>query len=415
MTQQNIDFGSFPDDPDADAIRTAFTKVQQNFDELFNAQQKGLVLSVNQTPGAGISVNSPTGNVVVSAKISAVNVTSNSLGLGIGAGNNTASFAQFTSSAQTLTIDLLPNTTISGNLTVAHTANVGNLIVTGVSNLGNIGNIRIPGGLVDQVLTTDGSGNLYWSNAAVGATGPTGPPGATGPQGASGATGPVGGIGPQGATGPTGPTGATGLQGSTGSTGTTGPIGATGATGPQGSTGATGITGATGVRGATGSTGPQGSTGSTGPIGSTGATGPTGPQGATGSTGPQGATGFANPAGSNTQLQFNNNGVFGATANLAFDSANNVLTVNGNIAIANTTAIVIGGSPGNVGQVLTSNGTATYWSTKYYYGDTPPDFSLLNYGDIFFYIDNPNSFQRLYMWVTDGSSDYFYDFLPPTF
>jgi len=34
MAQQNIDFGTFPDDPSADAIRTAFQKVQQNFNEI---------------------------------------------------------------------------------------------------------------------------------------------------------------------------------------------------------------------------------------------------------------------------------------------------------------------------------------------------------------------------------------------
>ena len=31
MAQKNIDFGTFPDDPNADAIRTAFSKVQDNF------------------------------------------------------------------------------------------------------------------------------------------------------------------------------------------------------------------------------------------------------------------------------------------------------------------------------------------------------------------------------------------------
>jgi hypothetical protein len=132
-------------------------------------------------------------------------------------------------------------------------------------------------------------------------------------------------------------------------------------------------------------------------------------------SGPVGATGIANPAGSNTQVQFNDEGNFGGSSNLTFDTTTNVLALNGNLALAATSAISIDGDPGLNGQVLTSNGTAAYWSTKYYYGDTPPDFATLNYGDIFFYIDNPNSIQRLYMWVTDGSSDYFYDFLPPTF
>ena len=128
-----------------------------------------------------------------------------------------------------------------------------------------------------------------------------------------------------------------------------------------------------------------------------------------------------NPGGSNTQIQFNNNGEFSASANLTFNSSTNLLSlvgnlsVSGNISLASNSAINVGNSTGSAGQVLTSNGNSTYWSTRFYYGDTPPNFSTLNYGDIFFYIDNPNSFQRLYMWVTDGSSDYFYDFLPPSF
>lgn len=39
----------------------------------------------------------------------------------------------------------------------------------------------------------------------------------------------------------------------------------------------------------------------------------------------------AEVAGSNTQVQFNNAGVFGASANFTFDSSTNVLTVNGNM------------------------------------------------------------------------------------
>lgn len=93
------------------------------------------------------------------------------------------------------------------------------------------------------------------------------------------------------------------------------------------------------------------------------------------------------------------------------------LIVSGNVTAPtlNTLAIAIAGNIGSTGQVLTSNGAATIWASKYYYGDTPPDFDKLNYGDIFFYIDAPNNFSRMYMWVTDGNSEFFYDFLPPTF
>ena len=52
-----------------------------------------------------------------------------------------------------------------------------------------------------------------------------------------------------------------------------------------------------------------------------------------------------NPGGSNTQVQFNNSGEFGASANLTFDSATNLLTVIGNIAASNA----------NLGNVVTAN------------------------------------------------------------
>ena len=52
-----------------------------------------------------------------------------------------------------------------------------------------------------------------------------------------------------------------------------------------------------------------------------------------------------NPAGSNTQIQFNNDSEFGASANLTFNSSNNLLTVTGNIAANNA----------NLGNAATAN------------------------------------------------------------
>ena len=52
-----------------------------------------------------------------------------------------------------------------------------------------------------------------------------------------------------------------------------------------------------------------------------------------------GGSGNANPAGSNTQIQFNNNGSFGASANLTFNNASNVLSLGGSVtATGNVTA-----------------------------------------------------------------------------
>jgi hypothetical protein len=52
-----------------------------------------------------------------------------------------------------------------------------------------------------------------------------------------------------------------------------------------------------------------------------------------------------NPSGSNTQIQFNNGGEFGASANLTFNSSTNLLTVTGNIAATNA----------NLGNIITAN------------------------------------------------------------
>ncbi len=64
---------------------------------------------------------------------------------------------------------------------------------------------------------------------------------------------------------------------------------------------------------------------------------------------------FEQPAGSNTQIQFNDNNDFGASANLTFDSANSVLTVNGTANLVNiqTDKVDIGNT------IITDGGTTT--------------------------------------------------------
>jgi hypothetical protein len=58
-----------------------------------------------------------------------------------------------------------------------------------------------------------------------------------------------------------------------------------------------------------------------------------------------GGGGNGSPAGSNTQIQFNNQSDFGASANLTFDSSTNLLNLVGNITVGNA----------NLGNVATAN------------------------------------------------------------
>jgi hypothetical protein len=159
MSQQNIDFGTFPDDPDADAIRTAFQKVQQNFDEIYDSTANAAVLSVNRSQGAGITVNGPTGNVVVSANIASVQFSSVTLKVGTSP-SPTTNTASYTNYSQTLYIEIPDNLSIgnitangfvsaTGNLTVAN-ANLGNLATANFfsgsgNNLSNIQGANITG------------------------------------------------------------------------------------------------------------------------------------------------------------------------------------------------------------------------------------------------------------------------------
>jgi len=79
---------------------------------------------------------------------------------------------------------------------------------------------------------------------------------------------------------------------------------------------------------------------------------------------------IANPAGANTFLQFNNNGLFGASANLTFNSDTNTLNLNGaanigtaNIATLNSVISNLGPvanvhiQGGSNGYVLATNGS----------------------------------------------------------
>jgi len=167
MSQQNIDFGTFPDDPDADAIRTAFQKVQNNFNELFSTTTAGEVISVNRSPGAGIQVNSPTGNVVITANIACVQVSTSSLS--IGQGGNGGTSATITGSAQTLVIDINPANVFSNNFAAVGggLANLTGTLTTAASAQPNITSV---GTLTSLTVTANiTAGNVYANSGIVSA------------------------------------------------------------------------------------------------------------------------------------------------------------------------------------------------------------------------------------------------------
>jgi hypothetical protein len=169
MAQRNIDFGTFPDDPQADAIRTAFTKVQQNFTEVYAGVEGASVASVNRTPGAGITVSSPTGNVIVTANIACVQVHTSTLS--IGRDSNGAQDTSITSSSQTLWVDLpatianVTNINLTGNLNANYVTS--NLQLNG--NIGSFsGNLTVSNLIANVRVTATGNvsgGNLTTTGA----------------------------------------------------------------------------------------------------------------------------------------------------------------------------------------------------------------------------------------------------------
>lgn len=73
----------------------------------------------------------------------------------------------------------------------------------------------------------------------------------------------------------------------------------------------------------------------------------------------------ANAAGSDTQVQINQGGVFGASANLKFDYANNVLTLNGTQVLGYTAAPAnVANSVAVFSNVVGPGGTGLYFTSS---------------------------------------------------
>ena len=118
MSQQFIDFGAFPDDPDADAIRTAFEKVNNNFTELYGTFFSSGVTSITAT--GGITVSSATGDVLITGNFPKIQIqTGSNLTVGVG-GFSTNTAANISVWSTPFYIDLANSiTTQNANFTVS--------------------------------------------------------------------------------------------------------------------------------------------------------------------------------------------------------------------------------------------------------------------------------------------------------
>jgi len=89
--------------------------------------------------------------------------------------------------------------------------------------------------------------------------------------------------------------------------------------------------------------------------------------------------------------------VFELGANLTNSSISGNLTIH---------SLIANNSTGTAGQVLTTNSMGAYWHTRLVSSDFPPSDPIL--GDIWY----STVFDKPYLYVYDGSSAYWYDFLP---
>ena len=265
------------------------------------------------------------------------------------------------------------------------------------------------------------------SNSFIGPQGPEGPIGPIGEQGQRG---------PMGYVGPIGPAGPQGIQGPEGPRGADGKLGRKGDKGDKGDTGPEGPAGRDGIDGKDGKDGEKGERGIIGPKGDQG---PQGIQGIQGEKGDEGPRGPAGPPGRDSTVTLKK--IDEVEQKLyKFVNANKV-----DIDRKISTITYAGGGGGSGGGAvllydlddvdytsvrLPSNGQALVYDenlgkwkagevigtgggggggTTFSYAFPPPD--TPNYGDIWYYVDE----NKLYMWVTDGTSDFWFDFLPPTF
>jgi hypothetical protein len=145
MAQETIDFGAYPNDPDSDAIRVAFQKTQNNFNELFSIQYQTGVSQLIE--GAGISVNQNTGNVTVTNRIANITIQTDA-NLRIGVTTATSNTATINSGTTPFVLNLA-NSISTGNITA--TGSIRGVLSANsnsqpnITTVGNLANLSVVG------------------------------------------------------------------------------------------------------------------------------------------------------------------------------------------------------------------------------------------------------------------------------
>ena len=137
-TQQQIDYGTSANDGTGDALRVAFIKTDENFDNIWLAGPVGSNITITNNT---VQANNTNGNLILSPN-----------GIGVIQTNSKL-------------LPRLNNTYDLGSSALKYRSafiGSGGIATDGNVTLGNITNLRIPGGTNGYVIQTDGAGNLSW-------------------------------------------------------------------------------------------------------------------------------------------------------------------------------------------------------------------------------------------------------------
>jgi hypothetical protein len=144
MAQELINFGSYPNDANADPVRVAFNKVQNNLTELYTASVSENVKTI--TVGAGLSQDVTTGNVRIAANIPSITIqTANSLLVGVGTA--TSNSATIVSSSTPFYIDVAPTITTSNVVAANLTGQIRTASQPRITSVGTLTQLNVSGNI----------------------------------------------------------------------------------------------------------------------------------------------------------------------------------------------------------------------------------------------------------------------------